>query len=85
MLFLRVAPLRPDPATRAEQAHPSGGGLCGVTEPGVNIRKSQSQMTQIGAKMCVYSSIDPSNTSITLNTLVKAAHFMGKKLHVTFV
>ena len=29
--------------------------------------------------------LDPSNTSVTLNTLVKAAHFMGKKLQVTFV
>lgn len=29
--------------------------------------------------------LDPSNTSVTLNTLVKAAHFMGKKLRVTFV
>jgi len=29
--------------------------------------------------------LDPVNTSITLNTLVKAAHFIGKKLHVSFV
>jgi antitoxin HicB len=28
--------------------------------------------------------LDPNNTSVTLFTLVKAAHFIGKKLHVTF-
>lgn len=27
--------------------------------------------------------LDPSNTSVTLSTLVKAAHFLGKKLQIT--
>ncbi len=27
--------------------------------------------------------LDPVNTSITLHTLIKAAHFIGKKLHVS--
>lgn len=27
--------------------------------------------------------LDPANTSVTLNTLVKAAHFLGKKLHIS--
>ena len=28
--------------------------------------------------------LDPSNTSVTLNTLVKAAHVIGKKLRLSF-
>src|SRR5579872_3013895 len=28
--------------------------------------------------------LDPRNTSVTLNTLVKAAHVMGKKLRLSF-
>lgn len=27
--------------------------------------------------------LDPDNTSITLNSLAKAAHFLGKKLHIS--
>lgn len=29
--------------------------------------------------------LDPDNTSVTLMTLIKAAHFLGKKLHVSFI
>jgi predicted XRE-type DNA-binding protein len=29
--------------------------------------------------------LDTHNTSITLNTMVKVAHFVGKKLHISFV
>ncbi len=29
--------------------------------------------------------LDPSNTSVTLGTLTKAAHVIGKKLHVSLV
>lgn len=29
--------------------------------------------------------LDPDNTSVTLSTLVKAANFIGKKLHVSFI
>jgi antitoxin HicB len=29
--------------------------------------------------------LDPNNTSITLNSLVKAAHLLGKKLRILFV
>ena len=28
--------------------------------------------------------LDPKNTSVTLSTLVKAAHFVGKRLHISF-
>jgi antitoxin HicB len=29
--------------------------------------------------------LDPNNTSITLNSLVKAAHLLGKKLQISFL
>jgi antitoxin HicB len=29
--------------------------------------------------------LDPNNTSVTLHTLIKAAHFMGKKLRISLV
>jgi antitoxin HicB len=29
--------------------------------------------------------LDPNNTSITLSTLTKAAHIIGKKLHVSLI
>lgn len=54
------------------------------------IKKAHLSKTDIAEQMGTSRSaldrlLDPSNTSVTLNTLVKAAHFMGKKLHVTFV
>jgi len=54
------------------------------------MKKVHLSKTEIAAKMGTSRSaldrlLDPSNTSVTLNTLVKAAHFIGKKLHVSFV
>jgi predicted XRE-type DNA-binding protein len=54
------------------------------------IKKAHLSKTEIAAKMGTSRSaldrlLDPANTSVTLNTLVKAAHFIGKKLHVTVV
>jgi len=53
------------------------------------IKKTHLSKTEIAEKMGTSRSaldrlLDPSNTSVTLNTLVKAAHFIGKKLHVSF-
>jgi predicted XRE-type DNA-binding protein len=54
------------------------------------MKKAHLSKTEIAEKMGTSRSaldrlLDPSNTSVTLNTLVKAAHFIGKKLHVSFV
>ncbi len=54
------------------------------------IKKAHLSKTEVAEKMGTSRSaldrlLDPSNTSVTLNTMVKAAHFIGKKLHVTFV
>lgn len=54
------------------------------------MKKAHLSKTEIAERMGTSRSaldrlLDPSNTSVTLNTLVKAAHFMGKKLHVSFV
>lgn len=53
------------------------------------MEKTHVSKTEMASKMHTSRSaldrlLDPSNTSITLNTLVKAAHFLGKKLQVTF-
>jgi antitoxin HicB len=54
------------------------------------MKKTHLSKTEVAEQMGTSRSaldrlLDPSNTSVTLNTLVKAAHFIGKKLHVTFV
>jgi antitoxin HicB len=54
------------------------------------IKKAHLSKTEIAEKMGTSRSavdrlLDPSNTSVTLNTLTKAAHFIGKKLHVSCV
>jgi len=54
------------------------------------MKKGHLSKTEIAEKMRTSRSaldrlLDPGNTSVTLNTLVKAAHFMGKKLRVSFV
>jgi len=54
-----------------------------------NMEKKHVSKTEMANKMHTSRSaldrlLDPSNTSITLNSLVKAAHFLGKKLRVTF-
>lgn len=53
------------------------------------MEKANFSKTEMATKMHTSRSaldrlLDPSNTSITLNTLVKAAHFLGKKLQVVF-
>lgn len=55
----------------------------------LKIKKGHLSKTEIAKKMGTSRSaldrlLDPQNTSVTLNTLVKAAHFIGKKLHVAF-
>jgi antitoxin HicB len=54
------------------------------------MKKTHLSKTEVAQQMGTSRSaldrlLDPSNTSVTLNTLVKTAHFIGKKLHVTFV
>jgi antitoxin HicB len=54
------------------------------------MKKIHLSKTEVAEKMGTSRSaldrlLDPSNTSVTLSTLVKAAHFVGKKLHVSFV
>lgn len=54
-----------------------------------NMEKSNITKTEMASMMHTSRSaldrlLDPSNTSVTLNSLVKAAHFLGKKLRVTF-
>jgi antitoxin HicB len=41
-----------------------------------NLKTSRSALDRL---------LDPNNTSITLNSLVKAAHLLGKKLQILFV
>ena len=53
------------------------------------MKKTHISKTEMASKMHTSRSaldrlLDPTNTSITLNTLVKAAHFLGKKLQVIF-
>lgn len=54
------------------------------------IKKIHLSKTEIAQKMHTSRSaldrlLDPNNTSITLSSLVKAAHFAGKKLKVSFI
>jgi len=54
------------------------------------MKKIHLSKTELAEKMGTSRSaldrlLDPDNTSVTLNTLVKAAHFIGRKLHVSFV
>ena len=54
------------------------------------MKKAHLSKTEIAEKMGTSRSaldrlLDPSNTSVTLNTLVKAAHFMGKRLRVSLI
>lgn len=56
----------------------------------LQIKKGHLNKTEIAKRIGTSRSaldrlLDPSNTSVTLNTLVKVAHFIGKKLHVEFV
>lgn len=53
-----------------------------------SMKKEHISKIEMAAKMHTSRSaldrlLDPTNTSITLNTLVKAAHFLGKKLHIS--
>jgi antitoxin HicB len=53
------------------------------------MKKGHVSKTKMAAKMRTSRSaldrlLDPENTSITLNTLVKASHILGKKLRVSF-
>ena len=52
------------------------------------MKKAHLSKTQTAEKMGTSRSaldrlLDPHNTSVTLNTLTKAAHFIGKKLHMS--
>lgn len=52
------------------------------------MKKKHVSKTKMAEKMGTSRSaldrlLDPSNISVTLNTLAKAAHAMGKKLHVS--
>ena len=52
-----------------------------------NMEKTKMTKSEMASKMHTSRSaldrlLDPSNTSVTLNSLVKAAHFFGKKLMV---
>jgi antitoxin HicB len=54
------------------------------------MKKAHLSKTELAEKMGTSRSaldrlLDSNNTSVTLNTMVKAAHFVGKKLHITFV
>jgi antitoxin HicB len=53
------------------------------------MKREHVSKTKMAAKMhtsrsALYRLLDPKNTSITLNTLVKAFHILGKKLKVSF-
>ncbi|MES2216872.1 MAG: Fis family transcriptional regulator [Pseudomonadota bacterium] len=54
------------------------------------MKKKHINKTNLAAKLRTSRSaldrlLDPNNTSITLNSLVKAAHLLGKKLRILFV
>ena len=54
------------------------------------MKKAHLSKTELAEKMGTSRSaldrlLDANNTSVTLNTMVKAAHFVGKKLHISFV
>jgi len=53
-----------------------------------SMKKKHISKIEMAAKMHTSRSaldrlLDPTNTSITLSTLAKAAHFLGKKLHIS--
>lgn len=53
-----------------------------------NMKKHHFSKIEMAAQMHTSRSaldrlLDPENTSVTPNTLVKAAHFLGKKLHIS--
>lgn len=52
------------------------------------MKKNHMSKIEMAAKMHTSRSaldrlLDPANASITLNTLSKAAHFLGKKFHIS--
>jgi len=49
-----------------------------------HISKSELAIRMHTSRSALERLFDPSNTSITLHTLIKAAHALGKKLHVSF-
>ena len=54
------------------------------------MKKTHLSKTAIASKMGTSRSaldrlLDHNNTSVTLNTLVKATHFIGKTLHVSLI
>jgi antitoxin HicB len=51
----------------------------------VHLSKSEIAQKMHTSRSALDRLLDPNNTSITLSTLVKAAHFAGKKLKVSFV
>jgi predicted double-glycine peptidase len=59
-------------------------------ELGKKMKKDHLNKTEMAEQMKTSRSalerlLDPNNTSITLNTLAKAAHMVGKRLHVSLV
>lgn len=50
-----------------------------------HINKSKMATQMRTSRSALDRLLDPTNTSVTLNTLVKAAHFLGKKLKVALV
>lgn len=48
-----------------------------------NVNKSKLATKMHTSRSALDRLLDPDNTSITLNTLVKAAHVLGKKLRVS--
>lgn len=56
----------------------------------MKMKKAHLNKTEVAEKIHTSRSaldrlLDPNNTSVTLNTLIRAAHFLGKKLHISFV
>lgn len=49
-----------------------------------HISKSQMAEKMQTSRSALERLLDPSNTSITLRTLVKAAHILGKRLRLSF-
>ena len=48
-----------------------------------NINKTRMALKMHTSRSALDRLLDPQNTSITLNTLVKAAHVIGKKINIT--
>lgn len=56
----------------------------------MKIKKENLTKTEMAAMLGTSRSaldrlLDPTNTSVTLTTLIKAAHLIGKKLHFNFI